>query len=350
MKEKKASVLIVDDSAVIRAIIRGTLEQYGDITVAGVAHNGLEAVKAVAQLRPDIVILDIEMPVMDGLTALPLILKEKPDAIVLICSTLSARGADISMRALALGAADCMLKPGGETITTAQDFQAALVRTIRMLAMGLRPSTAIPPPVLKQPPSGVGVPPRILAIGSSTGGPKALTEVLKDLRDLPVPIVITQHMPKTFTTLLAQNLQQTCGLPCAEGADGMVLKPGCAYLAPGGFHMTFAQAGADTIIKLNDGLPENYCKPAVDPMLRSLAHIHGGRVHVAILTGMGSDGLEGCRQIAALGGRIIAQDEATSVVWGMPGAAAAAGLCSAVLPLPQIAASLRQAITRQKAA
>ncbi len=347
---KRASVLIVDDSAVIRAIIRRTLEQAGDIDVVGVVHNGAEAVSAVARLSPDVVVLDIEMPVMDGLTALPLILKEKPATLVLICSTLSARGADVSMRALSLGVADCILKPGRESITTAIDFQEQLLRTIRTLALSLkRISVQRIAPVLKPSPL-VGSLPRVLAIGSSTGGPKALTELLKGLKNLPVPIVITQHMPKSFTALLAQNLQQQCGFSCVEGSDGMILKAGCAYIAPGGLHMTFVQRGTDTVIKLDDGPQENYCKPSVNPMLRSLIQIYGGRIQVAILTGMGSDGLEGCRQVVENGGHVIAQDEATSVVWGMPGAVTTAGLCTAVLPLAQMSGWLRQAVTGQKVA
>ncbi|MDB5490542.1 MAG: Chemotaxis response regulator protein-glutamate methylesterase CheB [Micavibrio sp.] len=348
-ERKKISILIVDDSAVIRAIISKTLEQHADIHVIGTANNGQEAIEVVARARPDVVILDIEMPVMDGMTALPLILKEKPDALVLMCSTLSSRGADISIRAMALGAADCLLKPGGESITTAIDFQRNLLRTILTLWQNLHaPQTAQMP--VPQRPATPAAPPRVLAIGSSTGGPKALTDLLKDLRNLPVPIVITQHMPKSFTALLAQNLQQSCGLTCMEGGDGMILKAGCVYIAPGGLHMTFRQNVHDTVIKLDNGTPENFCKPSVNPMLRSLNNIYGGRVQVAILTGMGSDGLEGCRQIVESGGQVIAQDKASSVVWGMPHAVAMAGLCAAVLPLTQMAPWLRQSITGRKVA
>lgn len=347
----KPGVLIADDSAVIRAIIRRTLERCADVTVAGVACNGQEAVSAVAALKPDIVVLDIEMPVMDGLTALPLMLKEKPDLIVLICSTLSARGADITLRALAMGAADCLLKPGGESITTAQDFQETLIRTVQGLAAGLRPSTrpisAVTP---LAPPVKMRADPTILAIGSSTGGPKALGDLLKDLKGFPAPIVITQHMPKSFTALLAQNLQQQCGLPCFEGAEGMMLKAGCAYIAPGGHHMVFAQAANGLRIRIDDGPPENYCKPSVNPMLRSLASLCGRHTQAVILTGMGADGLEGCRLIGAQGGGVMAQDEATSVVWGMPGAVAAAGLCDAILPLPRMAEWLWKIFNAQKAA
>lgn len=349
IEQRKISVLIVDDSAVIRAIISKTLEQDSNIIVAGTAGNGQEAIEAVARLKPDVVVLDIEMPVMDGMTALPLILKEKPDTLVLMCSTLSARGADISVRAMGLGAADCLLKPGGDSITNAHDFQRTLLRTVLTLSHHMNSSHTAPPPAPEKPASLV-TPPRVLAIGSSTGGPKALIDLLKDLKNLPVPIVITQHMPKAFTALLAQNIQQSCGLTCMEGGDGMILKPGCAYIAPGGMHMGFKQNIRDVIIKLDNGQPENFCKPSVNPMLRSLNTVYGGRVQVAILTGMGSDGLEGCRQIVDHGGRVIAQDKATSVVWGMPCAVAMAGICSAVLPLHEMAEWLRHSITGRKVA
>ncbi len=352
---QRIKVLIVDDSAVIRTVIKRTLESQTDIEVVGTAINGDIGVKSVAKLDPDIVILDIEMPVMDGITALPLILKEKPGVRVLICSTLSARGAEISIKALSLGAAECVLKPGGEAIVSAVDFQNELLRTVRSLAprsakkaattaASVSTSTARPNITLRKSPATL--PPKVVAIGCSTGGPKALMEVLAHLKDLPVPIVITQHMPKTFTALLAQHITQNCGLPCSEGAENEIIKAGHAYIAPGGYHMVFKKAGDGVSVHLTEDPPENFCRPSVNPMLRSLLPIYGaGRVLCVILTGMGNDGSQACADLAAQGGTVIAQDEATSVVWGMPGAVATAGVCSAILPASNIPSWVRNALT-----
>ncbi|HEX2620697.1 MAG TPA: chemotaxis response regulator protein-glutamate methylesterase [Phototrophicaceae bacterium] len=350
---KKIRVMVVDDSAVIRAVIARTLNATPDIEVVGVAKNGQEGVDLIKKLQPDIVVLDIEMPIMDGITALPLLLKEKPDARILICSTLSAHGAEISIKALSLGATECILKPGGDAILSAEQFQENLVGVIRTLG-----SHALKKPVvtghaatiaaqgsftLRS--SGVqSLPPTILAIGSSTGGPKALMEVLKNMNDLPVPIVVTQHMPKTFTTLLAQHINQNCKIPASEGAEGMVIKKGHVYIAPGGYHMVLKKRGEDVVISINEDAPENFCRPSVNPMLRSLIPIYGGRILTVILTGMGNDGSQVCKDVVEKGGQVIAQDEATSVVWGMPGAVATAGLCTAVLPLQEINGWIKKAI------
>lgn len=336
-------VLIVDDSAVIRTVISRTLRGQPDIEVVGTAYNGDVGVKNIAKLDPDIVILDIEMPVMDGITALPLMLKQKPGLRVLICSTLSARGADISIKALSLGAAECILKPGGEAIISATDFQNELLRVVRSLIPSLkRPQahSATPARIVKNNiilrKSSSLLPPKIIAIGSSTGGPKALMDLLSSLKDVPVPIVITQHMPKTFTSLLAQHITQNCGIPCSEGREGEAIKSGHAYVAPGGFHMTFKKNSSDVIMHMTEDPPENFCRPSVNPMLRSLIPIYGERILCVILTGMGNDGSQACADIVKNSGQVIAQDETTSVVWGMPGAVASAGLCSAVLPLNEI--------------
>ena len=349
-KKRSIRILVVDDSAVIRAVISRTLSSQPDMEIVGSAINGDMAVRSVARLQPDIVVLDIEMPVMDGITAIPLILKEKPDAKIVMCSTLSARGAEVSIRALSLGATECILKPGGESITSAQDFQKSLVDLIRSLCGKLTASPArsdVKPDLRKfslRPHTQI-IPPRIVAIGSSTGGPRALMDVLKDMAGMPVPIVITQHMPKTFTAILAQHIEQNCKLPCFEGAEGMEVKAGCAYVAPGGLHMLF-RAGANNkvTIHLDDGPPESYCKPSVNPMLRSLVSIYGAKILSVILTGMGSDGLAGGRAVVEAGGQVIAQDEASSVVWGMPGAVAMAGICSSVLPLSDVATAIRRTV------
>lgn len=362
--QPKTRVLIVDDSAVIRAILSRTLSAQTDIEIAGVAGNGETAIRSLRNLDPDIVILDLEMPVMDGLTALPLLLREKPSIKVLICSSLSSRGAEVTLKALALGAAECILKPGAES-QTAESFQAELVRLVRTLgtrirlrqgltaspassasAGGAAPARPVPaaPIVRKTMPSAMVLRPKIVAIGSSTGGPKALLDVMKNLRDLPVPIVITQHMPKTFTTMLAQHIEQASGIPCIEGADGMVLEAGRAYVAPGGYHMVLRPEGKSASIRLTEDAPEHFCRPSVNPMMRSLVPIYGGGILSVILTGMGSDGIESCRDVVAAGGRVIAQDEETSVVWGMPGAVANDGLCTAILPLGKIGEWIRHAV------
>ena len=338
--------MIVDDSAVIRAVIARTLQENSDIEIVGTAFNGDVAVRNIKVFQPDIVLLDIEMPVMDGITALPLLLKEKPDTRIIICSTLSARGADISIKALALGATECLLKPGGDSISSAEDFKKTLVDLIRSLGSSVRGAISSVPEkkAFSLNPAKQILPPQILAIGSSTGGPRALMEVLKNIAGLPIPIVITQHMPKTFTAILAQHIEQTCKIPCFEGAEGMPLKKGCAYVAPGGYHMILKKSGADTVIHVDEGPLENFCRPSVNPMLRSLLTIYGSRILTVILTGMGSDGSQACQELVAQGGQVIAQDKSTSVVWGMPAAIANAGICSAVLPLEEISKWINNAI------
>lgn len=365
----KIRVMLVDDSAVIRGLISRALEKDPAIQVVATAHNGQAAVDSVKRADPDVIVLDIEMPVMDGITALPLLLKEKPDAKVLICSTLSTKGATVSLKALELGATECLAKPSstGEISSTASEFQDELVRLTKALgpkhlsaapASGAGTSTAAQPAQR----STTGMlfsskdiqlhddrfsfrgKPDILAIGSSTGGPQALTATVKHFKDFDIPIVVTQHMPKTFTRILAQNLAQTTGIPAHEGEEGMRLENGHIYIAPGGLHMLFERVGSDTVIRLDDGPQENFCKPAVDPMLRSLVKIYDKKILTVILTGMGFDGKKGAMDVVEHGGRVIAQDENTSVVWGMPGAVATAGVCSAILPIDEIGPWVKKAV------
>ncbi|MBI4030356.1 MAG: chemotaxis response regulator protein-glutamate methylesterase [Proteobacteria bacterium] len=366
-------VMLVDDSAVVRGLITRTLEKDDQIYIVSSVHNGEMAVNTIKRVDPDIVLLDIEMPVMDGLTALPLLLQQKPDVKVLICSTLSAKGGAIAMKALSLGATECIAKPTstGDLSGTAGDFSKDLVRIIKGLAKARVAAPAGDPPrksstfnLLKKtdaqaapaakkarsftlrtgPDIYVGRP-DIVAIGSSTGGPQALMEVLREIKNLPVPIVITQHMPKTFTAVLAQHIERNCGIPCVEGEDGMELKRGHAYVAPGGHHMLFEKKDGKVLVALDDGPPENFCKPSVDPMMKSIGNIYGKKTLPVILTGMGQDGLEGCRALTGMGAPLIAQDEATSIVWGMPGAVAEAGLCTEVLTLSKIGPAILKAVT-----
>jgi two-component system chemotaxis response regulator CheB len=307
--------------------------------------------------RPDVVILDIEMPEMDGLAALPLILERRPGTMVVMASTLTRRGAEVSLRALTLGAADYIPKPDpGNGLLSASEFRQDLIAKIRSLGGGARRGaqrrTARPAAAAAAPAAPVQPAPRVapkmrapsmaavraLAIGSSTGGPQALTKLFGDVRDAiaNVPVLVTQHMPPTFTTILAEHVGRAAGRPAAEGVDGETVRPGRIYIAPGGKHMLVEKRAGETIIRLTDAPPVNFCKPAVDPLFQSLAGVYGGAVLAVVLTGMGSDGAKGATTIAEAGGNVIAQDEATSVVWGMPGAAVAAGACSEVLPLGEI--------------
>jgi two-component system chemotaxis response regulator CheB len=344
--------MLVDDSAVVRGLITRMLEAETDIDVVASVGNGQLAVSGLARADADVVVLDIEMPVMDGLTALPKLLEIDPDVKVIMASTLTLRNAEVSIRALQAGAADYVPKPSASRdLTGSNEFRRDLIAKIRSLggarraARAGRPSRRAMPRTLPKPPAkpivlraASTMPVDVLAIGSSTGGPQALLSVLKAIGPkLRVPIFITQHMPATFTAVLADHIARTTGLACAEAKDGEAVAAGRAYLAPGNFHLVVERKGAQLVVRLDSGPPENYCRPSVDPMLRSLARVYGGRVLTAILTGMGSDGLVGGRAVTAAGGTVIAQDEATSVVWGMPGAVATDGICSAVLPLSQIA-------------
>jgi two-component system chemotaxis response regulator CheB len=350
-------VMVVDDSAVIRGLLTRTLEDDPEITVVASVANGQMAVSQVSRQETDVVVLDIEMPIMDGLTALPKILAAAPDVKVIMASTLTQKNAQISLKALSAGAADYVAKPSSSELHAATNFKRELVEKVKALGgarrkrrdgAGTSPSAALPfRPVASSRPSGPGpivlraasnITPSIIAIGSSTGGPQALFTVLSSLpASVKQPILITQHMPPTFTTILAQHLARVGTRPAAEGVDGEPILPGRIYLAPGDFHMKAEARGPERLIRLAKDTPENFCRPAVDPMLRSLTDVYGGAVLCIILTGMGSDGAKGGTVVTTGGGTVIAQDEPSSVVWGMPGAAAAAGICSAILPVAEIA-------------
>jgi two-component system chemotaxis response regulator CheB len=346
-------VMICDDSVVIRGALTRMLETDPDIRVVSRASNGQQALAELQRQPVDVIVLDIEMPVMDGLTALPLLLKADPSVRVIMASTLTLRGADIALRALHLGAADYLPKPDTAAIQD-DSFRRELLAKVRGLARLRRQSRAtVAAPFLLATPHSVAPPalvlrpavrlrPSLLAIGSSTGGPQALFTLVQALgRGLPVPVVLTQHMPKTFTPILADHLSKLGGMPCAEAQQGERLEAGRIYLAPGDQHLCIDGANGVLRARLTADPPENFCRPSVDPMLRSASASCGGRVLVVMLTGMGHDGLAGTRDIITAGGGAIAQDEATSVVWGMPGAIAQAGLCQAILPLSRIAAKVR---------
>ncbi len=358
--------MVVDDSAVVRGLIVRMLESDNGFEIVSSVGNGQLAVSSLARTDVDVVILDIEMPVMDGLTAIPKLLEVDPDVKIVMASTLTLKNAEISIRALEAGAADYIPKPtSSREISGGQDFRRDLIEKVRTLGRTRRvgrsrgparprstserprfvlPSHPPPKVVLRDPGR---FKPEVLAIGSSTGGPQALFTLLKGLgKEIRVPVFITQHMPATFTTILAEHITRMSGWQCAEGKDGEFVVPGRIYLAPGDFHMTVESRGSQRIVRLNQNAPENFCRPSVDVMLRSIDRVYGARTLVAILTGMGQDGLAGSRIVVEAGGTLVGQDEASSVVWGMPGAVAQAGLCSAVLPLNDIAPHLTKLASR----
>jgi two-component system, chemotaxis family, protein-glutamate methylesterase/glutaminase len=356
-------VMVVDDSVVIRGMISRWIDAEPDMKVAGSLRTGLDAVNQLERINPDVAVLDIEMPDLDGISALPRLLAKKRDLIIIMASTLTRRNAEISFKALSLGASDYIPKPEStREAAAAEIFHHDLIQKIRHLGAKVRrTAVASPPlaptlgraPVAKSAPAAPAaivrrsfgmVAPRALLIGSSTGGPQALMALVTEIGPVidRFPVLITQHMPPTFTTILAEHLARSSRKPAHEAVDGEIVKPGRIYLAPGGRHMKVVRHGTDAAIALDDGPPVNFCKPAVDPLFTSAIDVWQGGCLAVILTGMGSDGMRGGKEIVAAGGSVIAQDEATSVVWGMPGAAANAGICAAVLPLKQIAPKLVQ--------
>ncbi|MFN3075578.1 MAG: chemotaxis response regulator protein-glutamate methylesterase [Alphaproteobacteria bacterium] len=378
--------MVVDDSAVVRGLMARMLEADPMVSVVASVGNGLAAVQSLERYDIEVIVLDIEMPVMDGLTALPKLLQKDPDLQIIMSSTLTLKNADISLRAIEAGAADYIPKPStSKEITGGADFKRDLVDKVKALGAvrrspkrrttlpprvhgGGAPAASPPPlpdrsktPAPRALPPGSPPPavvlrkpadtlPEVIGIGSSTGGPQALFKLLTALRaggGVTQPIVITQHMPATFTTILAQHIQRLSGWEAGEAQDGEVLRGGRVYVAPGDFHMVVEMRGTEKVLRLNKNPPENFCRPAVDPMFRSLAKVFGGRVLAVVLTGMGSDGAKGGQEVYAAGGTVLAQDEASSVVWGMPGAAAQAGICAAVLPLDEIAAFVKKLAIRR---
>jgi len=401
-------VMVVDDSAIIRGFLCRYLSEDPDIEVVTTANNGVVALRQLAANDIEVVVLDIEMPEMDGLTALPRMIDLVPDLQVVMASTLTRKNAEVSLRSLQMGAVDYVPKPEtARSVNANIDFRRELVDKVKAWASRRRkkrgedlPGTSgpeagpaaaattaagraartvtartasapsgfvtarrpAPAPVevsaarrpvaaadpIKDVPAQTNIKlrtgsfrrPKILAIGSSTGGPQALMKFFAGFKRPPsVPIVITQHMPATFTAILADHLGQSTGWPAMEGKDGMAIKPGEIYVAPGGKHMEVVDDQGTHKLRLTDDPPENFCRPAVDPMFRSIAKIFGEQVLAVILTGMGHDGLKGSRELTRGGATVLAQDEASSVVWGMPGAVATAGLCTEVLPLDELGAA-----------
>ena len=350
-------ILIVDDSVVVRKIVSDTLKSDPAFEVVGTAGDGRIALKRINNLQPDVVILDVAMPVMGGLETLAQLRKDHPKLNVIMFSTLTGRGASETLEALTLGASDYVTKPTdtGSLALTVAALRNDLVPKIKSLCgVSPRPSAGL---VVRRPPAYAHPRKRvdIVAIGASTGGPNALAQVVPHLpADFPVPVVIVQHMPAVFTGLLAERLARQAAFPVAEGTLGAVLGPGNAWIAPGNFHMTvmasrFA-AGTNWRLGLNQDAPENSCRPAVDVLFRSVAAVCGPHVLGVVMTGMGADGTRGAGSIREAGGEVIVQDEATSVVWGMPGSVFAAGQADAVYPLEQLAAEITRRVRRGRAA
>jgi two-component system chemotaxis response regulator CheB len=339
----KIKVLLVDDSAVIRKVLGDVLKEDPEIEVIGTAANGKMALEQIAQLKPDIITLDIEMPVMDGLQTVQEIRKTGSAVPIIMCSSLTAAGASHTLDALAFGASDYVTKPSSHGANTRDVVGAELIKKIKGLA---RMTAAVPAPVQARPPASAVQAPVLgsieaIAIGVSTGGPAALQEVLPLLpADLRVPILIVQHMPPVFTKLLAERLSGKTKMAVVEAQDGQDVVPGTIYLAPGGFHMEVNRRFGKVFTVLHEGPLENSCRPAVDVLFRSVAAAYGASSLAVMLTGMGQDGLIGCQRIKEVGGAVIAQDRDSSAVWGMPGAVVEAGLASSVLPLMEIASAM----------
>lgn len=354
-------ILLCDDSVAVRSALARLLGSEADMRVVGTAGDGRQALARIAELasadRPDIVLLDLEMPVMDGMTLLPHLMRlPAPRPAVIVSSALTQRGAAAAMAALRAGAVDYVPKPSAASGGLRDDaFRAELLAKLRGWARMSRGRAAPRPAMAAAVPRQVAAPaapilrpgtapPRVVAVGSSTGGPQALATLVRGLGAkgaVPVPMLVVQHMPAGFTAMLADHLARLGGPSCTEARDGEPLRPGHILVAPGDRHMLVETGAGDALrVKLSDGPAENFCRPAVDPLLRSLARACGARVLATILTGMGQDGLAGCRDVTAAGGTVLAQDEASSVVWGMPGAVARAGLARALLPPDALAARI----------
>ncbi|MBK7876652.1 MAG: chemotaxis response regulator protein-glutamate methylesterase [Planctomycetes bacterium] len=366
---RRIRVLVVDDAVVVRKLVCDLLAQDPELEVCGYASNGRLALAKIPQVNPDLITLDVEMPELDGLATLRELRKTWPKLPVIMFSTLTEHGASATLEALASGASDYVTKPSntGSFGTAMERVRDELVPRIKSLCRDVlrsNPSTTTAPRSSATPPltatttrtprpplpakpraSGGPRPVSVVAIGCSTGGPNALEAVLPLLpADLGVPVVLVQHMPPMFTRLLAERLDQKCAVHVVEAVAGMALEPNTVYVAPGNFHMTLKRQGVRVVLETNQDPPENSCRPAVDVLFRSVAQVYGGDVLACVLTGMGQDGLRGCQTLSDLGAQVVVQDEATSVVWGMPGYVAQTGLADRVLPLGEIGVELSRRV------
>ncbi len=336
---RKIRILLADDSAVMRSLLRMVLDPQPELEIVAAAADGVEAVAAFDRLHPDLVLLDIDMPRMNGLEALSALRSRDLRVPVIMCSTLTRHGARITLEALARGATDYVPKPSAQQ--NIRDGVATLTRDLvpKILALcaaqSVSSESALPIlPVPPTPPAASALAPRLVVVGVSTGGPAALQALLPQLpASFPLPILIVQHMPRLFTGLLASRLDSLCSLRVREAASGVRPEPGFIHVACGDWHL---EIGRDFRLHLNQNAPEHFCRPSVDVLFRSAALACSGRLLAIVLTGMGTDGLAGCRAVRAAGGAIFVQDAATSLIWGMPGAVASAGLADQVLPLSAI--------------
>jgi two-component system chemotaxis response regulator CheB len=355
-------ILVVDDSVVIRKLLSDTLAKEEGFEVAGTAGDGRIALAKMSQLHPDLITLDIEMPVMNGLETLGEIRKTNHKIPVIMFSTLTERGAAGTLEALSLGASDYATKPSstGSPAVAIEEIRTELIPKIKALCaaqLGAGASPSVPAPrTASVPVARIARRPRragrrieIVAIGTSTGGPNALAEVLPHVpKDFPVPIVVVQHMPPIFTRFLAERLASQSEIGVQEGYAGAALEPGKAWIAPGNFHMTVSRTVSERRLKLNQNAPEHSCRPAVDVLFRSVADAYGAGVLGVVMTGMGSDGVSGSQRIRAAGGEVIVQDEATSVVWGMPGLVQAAGEADGVYPISELAGEITRRVSESR--
>lgn len=352
---QRIRVLIVDDSVVIRRLVTHALEQDPQLEVVGTSSNGAIALQRIPQFHPDVITLDIEMPEMDGLETLKRIKRQYSQVRVIMFSTLTERGAGTTMEALSLGADDYVTKASneGSLDRSMARLREELIPKIKQFFhfSAKTPATSEPARVTSVSSMRPAVPavprlpglqrmamkPKVLAIGISTGGPNALGAILPELpAGFPLPVLIVQHMPPLFTKFLADRLNATCRLPVAEARQNEPVEAGKILIAPGDFHLKVISLGGRVCVQLDQSPPENSCRPAVDALFASIGAVYGGAVIAAVLTGMGQDGLRGVETLRAQGASVIAQDEASSVVWGMPGAVVNAGLADQVLPLDRV--------------
>ncbi|MDT0274482.1 protein-glutamate methylesterase/protein-glutamine glutaminase [Blastococcus goldschmidtiae] len=337
-------VMVVDDSVVVRKIVTDVLSEDPGIEVVGTAVNGKVALGKLEQLKPDLITMDIEMPEMNGIEAVRAIRAARNRVPIIMFSTLTERGATATLDALSSGANDYVTKPAnvGSVAQSMESVREQLIPKIKGLTgrpVGpVRAAAPVAPPRPPAPRSTPGKKPAVLVIGSSTGGPEALSKLLPQLpASLPVPVLLVQHMPPVFTRQFAQRLDRLSALRVVEATDGVPLQPGTVHLAPGDHHLVVRPGRGIHTTGLHQGPAENFCRPAVDPLFRSAVTAYDGAVLGVVLTGMGADGRNGAGEIRAAGGSVLVQDQATSVVWGMPGAVSQAGFADEILPLDRVA-------------
>jgi len=339
----KLRALVVDDSVVIRRLVSHALDEDPEIEVVGSAPDGKVALARIPQLNPHVVTLDIEMPNMDGLTTLRNIRKQYPDLIVIMFSTLTERGAATTMEALALGAHDYVTKASnsGSLDRSLQNLRGELIPKVKQFfrfgPSAPQPAPSVPSRIAPARPKGPRMHPQVVVIGVSTGGPTALARLIPKFPvGFPLPILIVQHMPPVFTRLLAERLQVQTKMKVMEAAEGSKIEPGAVWIAPGNYHMHIRRNARQAVVRLDQAPPENSCRPAADVLFRSAAEAYGGAVIGVVLTGMGKDGFRGCEALKGQGAYVIAQDEASSVVWGMPGFVSKGGLADATLDIDAV--------------